>query len=118
MKPRLLEILQHTLGMDQYGRGQQYRNHFVAGTVDALLCDELVALGLMERSKRRGFEGDALTGGMPCYFVTEEGRRQISIESPKPPKISRGRRRYLAFLDADPSCSFGEWLKCGGGRAV
>lgn len=91
MSPRLLEILQHALGVDQYGRGKQYRNHFVAGPVDALKCDELVALGYMAKSSRRGFEGDELTGGMPCYFVTDEGRLEMIRQSPKPPRARQSR---------------------------
>lgn len=111
MNPQLLEILQHTLGADQYGRGRQYRNHFVAGGKDATLCEELVGLGFMAKSTIRGFEGDELTGGMPCYFVTDAGKREMSAKSPKPPKVWRVRRRYLQFLDADSSCTFWEWLK-------
>lgn len=42
-----LRILQHSLGLDQYGAGRQYRNHFVTGEgSDGFpLCRELVAEG-------------------------------------------------------------------------
>ena len=34
MTKRQLEILQHSLGVDQYGRGPQFRNHYCAGSDD------------------------------------------------------------------------------------
>ena len=62
-----LHILQHSLGLDHYGAGRQYRNHFVTGegSDDFPLCRELVAEGLMtERA------GNELSGGSPVFFVT------------------------------------------------
>jgi hypothetical protein len=51
MNPKLLHILQHSLGLDEYGRGTFYRNRFVTGegSTDHPLCMELVALGYMKR---------------------------------------------------------------------
>lgn len=103
--PRQLEILQHALGVDQYGRGPMYRNHFCAGESDEPDCRELVALGLMKEHAR--------TSWLP-YFncsVTEEGQRVVREESPKPPKLTRSQRRYQRFLDADTGHSFGDYLK-------
>ena len=47
MNPRHLEILQHALGLDQYGHGKSHRNYFCAGEGDEADCRELVAAGLM-----------------------------------------------------------------------
>lgn len=104
IEPRLLEILQHALGVDQYGRGEQNRNHFCAGGDDVPNCAELVALGLM-RSFRRTY--------LPYFncVVTELGKAEMLVSSPKPPKLSRSQQRYRAFLDADSGESFGEYIR-------
>lgn len=102
---RQLEILQHTLGLDKYGQGTMYRNHFCAGTTDEPICRELVALGYMEEWPPQK---------MLPYFncsVTDAGKEAIQRESPKEPKLTRSQERYRAFLDCDSDCSFGEWLK-------
>jgi hypothetical protein len=44
---RQLEVLQHALGLDEYGRGEMYRNHFCAGGADEDICRSLVELGYM-----------------------------------------------------------------------
>lgn len=110
MKPLHLEILQHALGVDQYGRGSQYRNHYVGGAED---CRSLVALGYMiERP------ASELTGGDPLFHVTEEGKHAVTMHSPPPPKLTRSQRRYRYWLDVGDACglTFGEWLKATGGR--
>ena len=57
MTPRQLEILQHALGANEYGRNPKpglrdreefYRNHFCAGGKDEEECRELVVLGYMK----------------------------------------------------------------------
>jgi hypothetical protein len=67
--PRI-EILQHALGIRKVG-DKPFRNHFVTGpgSTDYDACEALVSEGLM--TKRAG---NALTGGDPCYHVTEAGR--------------------------------------------
>jgi hypothetical protein len=105
---RQLEIIQHTLGVDQYGRfprGGQYRNFFCAGGADEVICRELVALGLMKQH--------ATTEVYPDFncSVTDEGRVAMFKASPNPPKLSRSQKRYQAFLDADCGVTFGEWIK-------
>ena len=108
MTPRQLEILQHSIGADQYGKRKQddTRNHFCAGPCDAVICRELVVLGYM-------FERQAseLTGGDPLFHVTGSGINAVLRESPAPPKLTRGQKRYAKFLAADCDMSFGEWLK-------
>lgn len=108
MNERLLHILQHSLGVDRYGRGTQYRNHFVAGFDDLENCRELVRLGFMVERP-----ASVLTGGDPVFFVTDAGKRAMRELSPKPPKLTRSQKRYRAWLDSDSGYSFGEWLKLG-----
>jgi len=114
-----LQILQHSLGVDEYGRGNQYRNFFCAGGKDEDTCRELVALGFMKQHK---------TTEMYPYFncsVTEEGKAAMLRESPEPPKLTRSQQRYRDYLKADTGFSFREYLETlkyrsaectGGGR--
>ncbi len=116
MTGRQLEIIQHALGCDQYGKTSHrdvpahpdyfpyHRNHFCAGASDEPICRELVALGYMKQHET--------TQWLP-YFncsVTKEGIAAMREHSPAPPKLSRSKQRYLRFLDADLGCSFREWL--------
>ena len=105
-----LHTLQHALGVDQYGRGEHYRNRFVTGpgSNDFQICVELCDLGLMmDHGPQRIAAGDH------CFTVTEEGKKAMSENSPNPPKVSRSKQRYLDYLSADTDFSFGEWLKFG-----
>ncbi len=104
LTPRQLEILQHALGLDQYGRGAQTRNHFCAGEDDEATCRELVALGYMATFTR---------SWLPYYncLVTDAGKAAVREQSPKPPKLTRSQQRYRRFLKADTGESFREWLK-------
>ena len=90
----LLQILQHSLGLNQYGEGKQYRNHYVAGGDDAAKCRELVAMGYM--AERPSSE---LTGGDPLFQVTPAGVDVVALQSPAPPKLTRGQKRYLKYLE-------------------
>lgn len=106
-----LHILQHSLGVDQFGQGNQYRNRFVtgAGSDDYDDCMELVVAGLMVRR-----DGASLPfGGMDLFHVTDAGKAFVAEHSPKPPKLTASAKRYRAYLDADCGLSFGEWLKRG-----
>lgn len=94
MEKELLHILQHSLGLDEYGQGNQYRNHFVAGGDDARKCRELVAIGFMQERKDNG-----LTGGSPWFSVTTQGIDAVALESPAPPKVSKSKQRYRRFLE-------------------
>lgn len=102
-----LQILQHALGVDQHGRGQQYRNHYVADGADAEHCRELAAQGFMVEGAP-----SPLTGGMPLFQVTAEGKRAVAEQSPAPPRLTRGQRRYRRWLDGADAhgLDFGEWL--------
>lgn len=63
-----LGILRHSIGLDDAGRGREYRNYFVAGVVDEPVCRELVDLGLM----RIGRPPD---GCGQCFHVTDDGKK-------------------------------------------
>jgi hypothetical protein len=104
MTTRHLEILQHALGVDQYGRGQMYRNHFCAGGADEDTCRELVEMGYMKTFTR---------SYLPYYncTVTDAGRSAMLAESPKPPKLTRSQQRYRRYLNGTGDLKFGEWLK-------
>lgn len=110
MTKEQIHILQHSLGVDEYGRGQMYRNHFCAGGKDEELCRELVAVGLMWTWPNADENGRV--PGYP-YFncsVTDKGKSAMLAESPKPPKLSRSQARYRRFLAEDTGESFKEWL--------
>jgi hypothetical protein len=104
----LLPVLQHALGVDQHGRGRQFRNHFVtgAGSEDHRACSEAVRLGLMSRRK-----GGVLSGGDDVFQVTRTGRAYVFEHSPAPPKVSPCQQRYRDYLAADSGVSFIEWLR-------
>lgn len=106
IRKELLQILQHSLGVDHYGSGAQYRNYFCAGGNDIALCRELVRAGYMiERS------GCEASGGDPIFHVTESGKSLVATESPSPPKLTRGQRRYRAYLRSETGETFIEWMK-------
>lgn len=102
-----LHILQHSLGVDQYGRGDQYRSHFVTGegSDDHPACMRLFEAGLM--TMRANVD---VMGGMDLFHVTDAGRQYVAEHSPAPPKLSRSKQRYQRYLDADCGLSFRDWL--------
>ena len=107
MDNELLHILQHSLGVDKHGQGNQYRNYYVAGWDDVRKCRELVALGLM-----REHQANALTGGEPCFTVTRAGIEAVAEHSPPPPKLTRGQQRYRDYVKvADLFEDFGHYLR-------
>ncbi|ESZ63495.1 hypothetical protein NL532_32000 [Mesorhizobium sp. C120A] len=108
MTPQHLHILQHALGLDQYGRGEMYRDHFVTGegSVDHPACVELTALGFMTR--RADVQ---MFGGADLFRVTDSGRQAAIANSPAPPKLSASKQRYADFLECDCDIPFGDWLK-------
>ena len=96
MEKELLHILQHSLGVDQYGQGDQYRNHFATspGSDDFPKCQKLTEKGFMKDLGARELWGD-----MHCFIVTPSGVDAVALESPQPPKIPRGKARYQRFLE-------------------
>jgi len=106
-----LQIVLHSLGLDEYGRGRRYRNHFVTspGGQDWALCMEHVEAGRMTKHGPSELFGDAEDGY--CFCVTDAGIQWMEANRPDPPKLTRGQKRYREFLAADSSFTFGEWLK-------
>lgn len=106
---RLLEIMQHAQGLDEYGRGSRYRNHFVTGpgSDDWNHCTALVGLGFMEDHGMRPLYGT----GQHCFTVTEAGDAVVREQSPRPPKLTASQRRYKRYLEADCGMSFIDWLR-------
>ncbi len=96
MGKELLQILQHSMGLDQYGHGEQYRNHFVTGPggKDFAKCQQLTEMGFMQDLGTM-----QLCGGMHCFIITPAGKDYVAIESPTPPKITRSKARYKRFLE-------------------
>jgi len=108
MNPKQLHILQHSLGLDQYGRGTFFRNHFVTGegSKDHADCMALVAAGLMTMRS-----GNPLSGGDDVFSVSDAGKKAVVEHSPAPPKLSKSKQRYQDFLSFDSSVTFIEYLK-------
>lgn len=119
LTPEKLQILQHSLGCDQYGQtsyqgrdegdgcSKYYRNRFVTGPggADFEECSALAAAGLMQNHGPR-----ALCGGAYYFSVTTLGVEVMLEASPKPPKLTPAQCRYRQFLEEDSGLKFGEWL--------
>ncbi len=103
-----LIVLQHSLGLDQHGRGDSRRNHFVTseGSADHRHCMALFNMGFMTRTM-----GFALAGGSDVFTVTAAGRKAVQEHSPPPPKLTRSQQRYQQFLRYDGGVTFGEYLR-------
>lgn len=96
IETKLLKILQHSLGVNEYGQGNQYRNHFATGpgSKDFDQCNELCKIGLMKDLGQKD-----LWGKYHCFVVTEKGKELVATESPKPPKLTRSQKRYQEYLE-------------------
>lgn len=111
MDAKQLHILQHSLGVDQYGRGRMYRDHFVTGegSIDHPVCMALAEAGYMTRHAKV-----EMFGGDDFFRVTQAGKEAVIANSPSPPappKLTRSQQRYQDYLDDDINLSFGEWIK-------
>ena len=102
-----LHILQHSLGLDQYGEGRQYRNHFVtgAGSKDWDACRALVDAGLMTEQKGHPL----LTDGDSVFYVTPAGIDFVALNSPAKPNEPKP-SRYTEYLHSEYSEGFAEYL--------
>lgn len=92
----ILATLQHALGVDEHGRGEQYRNHFVCGEGhhSYAACCDAVAQGLMVRREVAAYASNG-----SCFFVTDAGRAFVAENSPPPPRLTPGQQRYRAWLE-------------------
>lgn len=112
-----LQILQHSLGRDQYGQRpkislhEDYRNYFYTGPGcnDFDLCKALVKSGLMKQSNAVNHSKHE----MYYFHVTDKGIDAVNRLSPKPPILSKAKKRYQQYLESECVESFGEWLKFG-----
>lgn len=114
-----LHILQHSLGVGDYGDKQSYRNHFVTGEgcSDYQICQALVEKGLMKIRPMNKM----LTGGDDCFVVTPKGIDYVALNSPQrppEPKLTRSQKNYRDYLAADCDFSFGEWMRFPKARAA
>ena len=108
LSEKQLHILQHSLGVDKHGRGNKYRNRYVIGPE----CDDWKELRALVDAGLMFDHGEmSMCGGMHCFSVTDLGKAEMEKNSPPPPKISRGRQRYLDFLNFDGGLTFIEYLK-------
>jgi len=112
-----LQILQHSIGADQYGQYGPYghhRNFFGTGPggKDFSLCLKLVEMGMM---KNNGHQDIFL--GEYWFYVTPKGINTVELESPSPPKVSRSKARYKEYLNcADCFENFRDFLRYDTGR--
>ena len=111
MTKEQIQIIQHSMGCDQYGRGGGHRNYFITDSTrgDGLICESLCEAGFMERT---GSPSEITGGGQP-YRVTAKGYWEMLEQSPKPPKLTRSQKRYQQWLDsgaADCGRSFADWI--------
>ena len=108
-----LHVLQHSLGLNEYGHGAGHRNYFVTGigSTDYPHCVAAVADGLMTQT-----HGNSITGGDDVFRVTPAGMVWVQEHSPKAPTLTSAQRAYRDWLRADNGMTFGAWLKAG--RAV
>lgn len=124
MTPKWLHILQHSLGLDQYGQPPEgrrpcpdddypgcYRNNYLIGpeSPDFYLLRELVEAGLMmDRGAQECY------GGMHVFHVTQAGYDAVKQHSPRPPRLTKAQRRWRHFRDVRevaPGLTFGDYLR-------
>ena len=106
-----LNIMRHALGIDDAGISKNnrdyFRNRFVTdlNTENGKECQQLVAIGMMEDTGPL-----FLAVGMHLFMVSEQGRKYVDENAPKPEKLTRGQRRYREFLELDMGLTFKEFL--------
>ncbi len=115
MNTKHLHILRHSLGLDDNGRGNQYRNRYVCGPGHHGWsdCEELRERGLMIRHEPR-----ELFGGDYCFMVTDAGKAAVEAAKPPPIKTTRSQRRMQLFRSLDCGLSFREFLNTSWAKGV
>jgi len=99
-----IHILRHSLGLDDNGHGNEYRNYYCTGP-DCTGYNDLINLavaGLMELGR--------IDGNNHFYFVTDAGKAEAR-KGVVHKRLTRAQERYRRFLDADCGLPFGQWLK-------
>lgn len=107
LTPAELDILWHSLGVTPEKR-VPFRLHYVTCGESPLLSG-LQVKGMMIRRRAPGFMArtDIL------WHVTEAGKVAALAALPEPPKLTRGQKRYLRFLNWQDSTggTFREFLR-------
>ena len=100
-------LLHHTLGIDENNK-RTYRNYFATSenATDYPDLMRLVDAGYMEKRESPSWSGCELT-----FYVTDSGKVKAFETLPEPPKLTRGKRRYQAYLALDCCEDFGQFLK-------
>jgi hypothetical protein len=102
-------LLHHALGIKDPDQVHSFRNYFAASNrhhdLQGLL--ELCGEGLMVEGNTPSFCHDE----QRTFYVTENGRLLAFNTRPKPPKLTKGQKRYKLFLSMDSEYTFGDWLK-------
>ncbi len=103
-----LEIMLHTLGLNDPYRKESYRNYFVAssGHSDLPAILWLVSLGMMVEKHAPGF----LENGDRVFHVTDKGKEYCRINRERPSLAKRRYHMYLEVSDLDPDLTFKEFL--------
>lgn len=114
MKSAWLHILQHTLGLDQYGQPPEgrkpcsdddfpncYRNNYVLGPEGSWFStlQEMTAAGLMTDHGPQ-----SVLGGMHVFHATQQGYDAVKQHSPAPPQLTRAQRRWRHFRAVREVC--------------
>lgn len=107
--PAHLHILRHSLGLDDNGNGNQYRNYYCTGPDCSGRSDvvELEHAGLMKLGR--------VDGNNEFFYVTDAGK-VAALKDVVYPKLTHSQRRMEAFRNADSGLTFGEWLKTRFGK--
>jgi hypothetical protein len=79
VRPELLKILRHSLGLQPSGAGHSYRNHYSAGGDSVGLCKELEFMGLMAQSSASDWLPER---NFPVFVVTEAGMLAAKVGAP------------------------------------
>lgn len=107
--PQQIHILRHSLGLDDNGHGNQYRNYFCTG----LDCDSYTDCSQLEQM---GMMSDAAESGKNIFFTVTELGRAEALKGVVYPKLTRSQRRIQAFRKADSGLTFREWLNTKFGK--
>jgi hypothetical protein len=113
VKKEHLNILRHSLGLDDNGHGREYRNYF---------CTRKTSDGYQDISSlvKEGFMLFSHTineGRDEIFYVTELGKEEAR-KGIAYPKLTRSQKRMQAYRNSDCGLSFREWLKTSCGKAL
>lgn len=111
LTPEQIHILRHSLGLNEKGHGNQYRNYYCTGTGHQQ-CEsvkQLADFGLM------AFSHSINDGRDKIFFVTPQGIT-MATAGVVYPKFTRSQRRMRAYRSSDTGLTFREWLATKWGK--